>query len=54
MLPSLFKGSKHRNREARLTHFHKMSLNQVLEFITQAPEHQKRAISIKLQQGGAK
>jgi len=50
MLNTLFNGLKHRNREARQQS--KLNLNQVLTYITTAPAYQRRAISIKLQEGG--
>jgi len=51
MFKTLLKGLKHRNREARLNQ-KKLNLNQVLTYITDAPDYQKRAIRIKLQEGG--
>jgi hypothetical protein len=51
-ISAMFQGLKHRNREARLQS--KLNLNQVLTYITTAPVYQRRAISIKLQEGGAR
>jgi hypothetical protein len=52
MLSPLLKGLKHRSREARLHQQH-FNLNQVLTYITNATDYQKRAIRIKLQEGGS-
>jgi hypothetical protein len=52
MLSPFFKGLKHRSREARLKQ-QKLNLNEVLTYITNAPDYQKRAIRIKLQEGGS-
>jgi hypothetical protein len=52
MLSPFLKVLKHRSREARFNQ-KKLNLNEVLTYITNAPDYQKRAIRIKLQEEGS-